>query len=196
MSRFILKYVRSLSVASGLCLLMLAFATTKPVYAQSTASLNGTVRDSSGAVIPDATIALANVNTEVAQTKNTNGVGLYSFVNIPPGHYTLQVSRSGFKTVLQPEFTLQVNQSSTINFTLQVGSTSSKVVVAAEGIQLQTSTADLGAVIGTREVLDLPLNGRNFTELLLLTPGVSASNPLQNAGGRARRARQFCLSGD
>ncbi len=183
MSRFILKYVRSLSVASGLCLLMLAFATTKPVHAQSTASLNGTVRDSSGAVIPDATIALANVNTEVAQTKNTNGVGLYSFVNIPPGHYTLQVSRSGFKTVLQPEFTLQVNQSSTINFTMQVGSTSSKVVVAAEGIQLQTSTADLGAVIGTREVLDLPLNGRNFTELLLLTPGVSASNPLQNAGG-------------
>src|SRR6185312_4583150 len=140
-------------------------------------------KDASGAVVPDANITLTNTDTGVAQTKVSSGVGLYSFLNIPPGHYTLQASRSGFETVVQPQFTLRVNQSTTIDFTMTVGQTSSKVVVSAQGIQLQTSTANLGEVVGSKEVNDLPLNGRNFTELLLLSPGVSASNPLQNAGG-------------
>ncbi|HEX4022673.1 MAG TPA: TonB-dependent receptor [Acidobacteriaceae bacterium] len=183
MYRFISRYTRSLGVTLALSCLMLTFIFAMSANAQSTASLNGTVKDSDGAVIPGATITLTNGNTGVVQTKVSSGAGVYSFVNVPPGNYTLQATRDGFKTVLQPEFRLQVNQASTINFTLQVGSATSKVVVSAQGIELQTSTADLGAVVGTKQILDLPLNGRNFTELLLLTPGASPANPLQNSGG-------------
>jgi Carboxypeptidase regulatory-like domain/TonB dependent receptor len=174
---------RALEIAFASCLLMLMVAGTRSANAQRSASLNGTVKDTSGAVVPDAEITLTNTGTGVAQTKVSSGSGLYSFLEIPPGNYTLQASKNGFETVLQPPFTLRVNQSTTIDFAMKPGSTATKVVVSAQGIQLQTSTANLGSVVSSREVNDLPLNGRNFTELLLLSPGVSPSNPLQNAGG-------------
>lgn len=174
---------RHFGVNLWLCVLVLALVSAKPARGQNSASLNGTVKDASGAVVPGAQITLTSTDTGVVQVKVSSGIGLYSFLNIPPGRYTLQASATGFETVLQPTFTLRVNQSTTIDFTMRVGKTASKLVVSAQGIQLQTSTANLGAVVGSKEVLDLPLNGRNFTELLLLAPGVSASNPLQNAGG-------------
>ncbi len=151
--------------------------------AQNTASVNGTVTDATGAIVANATIRLTNVNTSTIQTRTTNGSGVYSIVNILPGHYTLEAAGQGFKTELQPDFQLEVNQTATINFTMQVGSTTSEVNITEQAIQLETSTAELGLVVGTKEVIDLPLNGRNFTELLLLTPGASPANPLQNAGG-------------
>lgn len=177
------RYPRVFSVTLAWCALMLTLICAIPANAQNSASLNGTVKDASGAVIPGVAITLTNTDTGVAQTKMSNGIGLYFFLNIPPGHYTLQASGSGFGTVIQPQFTLRVNQSTTIDFKMPVGQASSKVVVSAQGIQLQTSTANLGAVVGSKEVNDLPLNGRNFTELLLLAPGVSPANPLQNSGG-------------
>jgi hypothetical protein len=151
--------------------------------AQSAAALNGTVRDASGAVIPDASVKLTNVNTAVSQSTHTNTSGTYSFVNILPGRYVLETAREGFRTDRQPEFSLEVNQTATVNFTLQVGSTGEVISVTSQAIQLETSTSELGIVVATKEVQDLPLNGRNFTELLLLTPGASPANPLQNAGG-------------
>jgi hypothetical protein len=150
---------------------------------QSSASLNGTVKDASGAVIPDASAILKNEDTGVIQKGRTNGAGVYNLMNIAPGRYTLQIEKTGFTSELQPSFALQVNQTATIDFALKVGSTTSEVVVSAQAINLETSTAELGAVVGAKEVQDLPLNGRNFTELLLLTPGASPINPLQNQGG-------------
>jgi outer membrane receptor protein involved in Fe transport len=155
----------------------------QPCSAQSTASLNGTVKDASGAVIPEAVLKLANVNTGLAEEKHTNNAGTYNFVNILPGRYTLEAVREGFRTERQPEFTLEVNQTATVNFIMQVGSSTEIINVTEQTIQLETSTAELGSVVATKEVQDLPLNGRNFTELLLLTPGASPANPLQNAGG-------------
>jgi outer membrane receptor protein involved in Fe transport len=167
-----------------LCLsLFLLFVCSRVATAQSVAALNGTVRDTSGAVITAATVMLTNVNTGVAQSVHSNGSGAYSFVNILPGRYILEASRDGFKTDRQPEFSLEVNQTATINFSLQVGATGEVINVSGQAIQLETSTSELGTVVSTREVQDLPLNGRNFTELLLLTPGASPANPLQNAGG-------------
>jgi outer membrane receptor protein involved in Fe transport len=151
--------------------------------AQSTGSLNGTVRDTTGAVIPGVVVKLTNANTQVAQSTQTNSTGVYNFVNVLPGRYTLDARQQGFRTEKQPEFTLEVNQTATINFTLQVGSPTEVVAVSTQAVQLETSTSELGSVVGTREVRDLPLNGRNFTELLLLTPGASPANPLQNSGG-------------
>jgi hypothetical protein len=182
MHRSTSRYAPSLTVTLAICLLVSAIV-TRGASAQSIATLNGTVKDSSGAFIARAQVTLTNPSTGVAQTKETNETGLYSFMNVLPGSYTLLVTREGFTPELQPRFTLEVNQTATVNFVMQVGLTRTEVQVSAQAIQLETSTAELGSVIGTREVLNLPLNGRNFSELLLLTPGASPANPLQNAGG-------------
>src|SRR6267378_202939 len=174
---------RVLSAILTLSFLMLAFTSRSATAQENTASLNGIVKDSSGAVISDAAIQLTNLNTGVVQTKESNNTGLYSFVNVAPGRYSLEVRAQGFITEAQPAFELVVNQTATVNFTMKIGSTSEVINVTGQAIELETSTAELGTVVGTKEVTDLPLNGRNFTELLLLTPGASPANPLQNAGG-------------
>jgi hypothetical protein len=146
------------------------------------AALNGTVRDASGAVVPGATITLKNSRTGFEQVTKSNQTGNYSLVNISPGNYTATVSMQGFSTAKAPDFDLAVNQTATINFTLQIGEVSSTINVSANAIQIETSTAELGTVIGSTEVNALPLNGRNFTEMLLLSPGVSPVNATENNG--------------
>ncbi|HEX4022077.1 MAG TPA: TonB-dependent receptor [Acidobacteriaceae bacterium] len=148
----------------------------------ASAALNGTIRDASGAVVPDATIALKNTKTGFVQITKSNHTGNYSLVNISPGSYTAMASRTGFSKDQSPEFELSVNQTATINFSLQIGSVNSTVRVSAGAVQIETSTAELGTVIGSTEVNALPLNGRNFTELLLLSPGISPVNATENSG--------------
>jgi len=169
--------ILALVFASGLCY----WAAAQSGIAA--AALNGTVRDPSGAVIPDAAVTLVNSRTGVKQTTQSNSTGNYSLVNINPGEYWLSVSKSGFETDKSAPFTLAVNQTATINFNLKVGATESLVQVSAGGVEIETSTSELGTVIGTSDVNSLPLNGRNFTELLLLGPGVSPANASGNAGG-------------
>src|SRR5262245_12971047 len=149
----------------------------------STASINGTLRDSSGNVIPNAEVILTNVKTNVERRASSNGVGVYIFPNIIPGEYNLQAGKSGFKTSKQGGINLSVNQTSTIDFTLEVGQVTDEVTVEAAGLELQSSTAELGAVVTQKQVVDLPLNGRNFTQLVALTPGVSPVSVSQNSGG-------------
>lgn len=150
----------------------------------ATASLNGTVTDPSGALIPGATVSLKNVATNIERTTSTNSAGHYVLVNINPGRYTLTVHKDGFSTVTQPEFALEVNQTSTVDFSLHLGSTVESVTVEAAEVGLQTSTSELGTVIEKQSVNDLPLNGRNFTQLLNLTPGVSTVNTAQNGSNQ------------
>jgi len=168
--------------ASALAALTLS---TELVQAQiATASINGTVTDPSGALIPTATVTVKNLATNVERSTATNSAGNYVLVNINPGHYTVTVRKDGFTTATQADFELQVNQTSTLDFTLHVGSTVESVTVEAAEASLQTSTAELGAVIDRKSVNDLPLNGRNFTQLLNLTPGVSTVNTAQNGGNQ------------
>jgi hypothetical protein len=153
---------------------------------QSTGSINGTVRDASGAVVSNATVTLTNVNTSVSRTQTTNGVGLYIFNNILPGSYTLRVDQPGFRSIDRTGIKVEVNQTATFDFALQVGSQTQTVDVRASVVQLEASTAELGTVITTKTVNDLPLNGRNFTALLTLTPGASPANTTQTSfGGEA-----------
>ncbi|HEX5483293.1 MAG TPA: TonB-dependent receptor [Terriglobia bacterium] len=149
----------------------------------ATASINGTVKDSSGAVIPGAEVTLINALTGVRQTSRTNGSGGYTILDVPPGQYTLEVSRKGFISARQTQFTLYVNQTATFDFTLSVGSATQSVTVTALGGRIESSTAELGSVIGSQQVNDMPLNGRNFTELLTLSPGVSPISSDQNSSG-------------
>ena len=139
----------------------------------STASLSGAVRDSSGAVVPNSKIVLTNVATAVKHTTTSNGAGAYLFLDITPGRYMVSASAQGFAEQQVPEFMLTVGQAATIDFTLAVGSQTTVVTVQGTTSQLEATSANLGTVVGTKQVNDLPLNGRDFTQLLTLTPGVS-----------------------
>jgi len=162
----------------GCCLL-----TPGTAHAQAQAAINGTVRDTSGAIIPDASVVLHNNGTNLDRPATTNSVGAYVYTDIQPGNYELRVSKDGFTTSVQSDITLLVNQTTTYDFTLKTGSVKETVTVQATAAALETSTSELGVAISRREVNDLPLNGRNFTQLLSLTPGVSTINVSQNAGG-------------
>jgi len=176
--------LRILSLA--VLIIAVCFGMSGPAAAQTAtaaAALNGTVRDPSGAAVPDATITLTNTRTGFKQVTKSNATGNYSLVNISPGNYTATVSKEGFSTGKASDFELAVNQTATINFDLKIGSVNSTVEVSAGAVQIETSTSELGTVIGRAEVSSLPLNGRNFTELLLLGPGVSPVNATEGVSG-------------
>src|ERR1700704_3079844 len=152
----------------------------------SAGSVTGIVRDPTGSVVANATVTLRNVETTIQHTTVSNEAGNYVFLNLGPGRYLLEASASGFATMRVEEFVLAVNQTASIDIALQVGSQSEAVTISAETEQLDVSPADLGTVIATKQVNDLPLNGRNFTQLLSLTPGVAPVSVAQNSmGGRA-----------
>ncbi|HEY1340942.1 MAG TPA: carboxypeptidase-like regulatory domain-containing protein [Bryobacteraceae bacterium] len=146
----------------------------------ATGEVSGTITDNSGAAVPSATITLTNQETQIAQQSKTNQSGYYLFINVKPGSYTLQVELTGFKTARVPAFELAVNQHVAQNMTLEVGALTESVMVTAEAPLLQSSTSDLGTVITEEAVKELPLNGRNFTQLMILTPG---ANPVSTAQG-------------
>ncbi len=149
----------------------------------SAGSVTGIVRDASGSVVADASVMLRNLDTTIEHKTVSNDAGNYVFLNLGPGRYALEASAPGFATKRVAEFVLAVNQTASIDVSLQVGSQSEVVTISAETEQLDVSTADLGTVIATKQVNDLPLNG---TQLLSLTPGVAPVSVAQNAmGGRA-----------
>ena len=149
----------------------------------STASVNGTVRDAQTSVIPDAVIVLRNVGTAVERSVVTNQSGIYVFLNVPPGMYTLEASKVGFSTRTIAAFPLAVNQTATLDISLNIGAVAETIKVEASAAEVQSSTSELGTVVTQKQVLDLPLNGRNFTQLLALTPGVAPVSVSQNSGG-------------
>src|SRR6266852_9693275 len=161
--------------------LVLMFLIPHSASAQATATLNGVVRDPSAAVIPQATVTLHNTDTGTERESLTNDSGLYVFVSVPPGEYVLKVTKNGFTTATQAGLHVLVNQASTQDFALRVGSPQQSVTVEASAVNLETANATLGTVIESKQVLDLPLNGRNFTQLLALTPGVSPVSVAQNS---------------
>jgi Carboxypeptidase regulatory-like domain len=163
---------------------MLLFVLVKAGDAQlSTASVSGVVRDASGAVVANATVTLRNVATSIQTVTISNGTGSYAIVSITPGEYTIEATAQGFSTEQMSRFNLTVGQEAAIDFALSPGAVTTKVTVEGGAPILETTTANLGTVIGTQQVNDLPLNGRNFTQLLQLTAGVAPVNNGQSSGG-------------
>ncbi|MGA7399316.1 MAG: carboxypeptidase regulatory-like domain-containing protein [Candidatus Sulfotelmatobacter sp.] len=153
-------------------------------YAQSaSAAINGTITDQSGAQISDAQIVLHNVGTGVQRITTSGSAGTYSITGVVPGNYSLQAVKHGFATGEKTGIPLQVNQTATLDFRLTVGSSQQTLTVIANVSAVDSTTSELGAVITTKPVNDLPLNGRNFTQLLTLTPGVSPISVAQNSAG-------------
>ena len=182
MLRFLSRY----NLFGSLVVLLMAFAVLTPRVGysqQSSATINGTVRDSSGAVVEGAAITLTNLDTAVSRNSVSNTAGDYVFIDVLPAAYSLKVTKPGFSTQTQQPVRLSVNQTATLNFTLSVGSTQQSITVEASAIAIEASTSELGTVINEQAVQDLPLNGRNFTQLLTLTPGASPISVAQNSGG-------------
>jgi hypothetical protein len=166
------------------CALACAMCLPYAVFAQSsTAGVNGVVTDSTGAVVAKAKVALKNVDTNVERDTVSNSTGDYFFGNVPPARYTLIFSAPSFQTVTIAPFRVGVAQVVTLNAALRAGSVQQSVTVTATATEVESSTAQLGAVIGEQAVNDLPLDGRNFTQLLDLTPGVTPISTGQNSSG-------------
>jgi len=186
---------------AGAVLLAVAgvFFTAAIAQAQvSTAALNGTVTDSTGAVIPEAALVLRNTQTGVETRTTTNAQGVYVILNILPGKYTLEAAKQGFSSSRMEEFALVVNQRSVFDFHMDVGKVQEAVTVEAVGAQLQSATAELGSVLTRQQVVDLPL-GRNIQNMMRLTPGVTAigtgQSSIPSVNGQINRSSMYMLDG-
>jgi hypothetical protein len=161
-----------LTLLGVLTLSTLAVATGGPVLAQtSMGAVNGTVTDGTGAVVPGATVTLVNQATNVRNERVSNSAGFFTFVNVRPGRYILTVELSGFSKAQLTPFVVDVNQTVARNVVLQVGATTETVEVTGQSELLQTTSAELGNVVEEKVIRAVPTQGRNFTQLLLLTPG-------------------------
>jgi hypothetical protein len=143
-------------------------------WSQQQAVLSGTVTDPSGAVIPGAAINLTNVATDVTTTATTNSTGYYVMGNLIPGTYTVRVGKEGFKTAMRSELTLQVAQSATADFQLELGQTTQQVSVLAAPPLVERTDGIVGQVVGPTTMVEMPLNGRNYFNLAELSPGVTS----------------------
>jgi Carboxypeptidase regulatory-like domain/TonB dependent receptor len=163
---------------------------------QITGSIRGTVTDPSGAVVGGASVSARQTETGLSRTTTTDHAGTYLLLELPVGHYQLQVERTGFQTYSQEGISLDVNETARIPVALKVGAESEKVQVDADAEIIQAAVTSLGIVVSEREVLDLPLNGRNFTQLGLLQPGVVPLTPgLAEAGGSLRASQAYAVNG-
>jgi hypothetical protein len=143
------------------------------LYSQSTyGSIAGSVTDPSGAAVTDATVTLTNMGTAEKRTQSSGSDGLYTFVNLFPGQYRIDAEKQGFKHFARTGITVDVQQSTHVDATLQVGEITQVVEVTSETPLLQAETSSLGTVVDQREANELPLNGRNIFNLTTITPSV------------------------
>jgi hypothetical protein len=161
--------------------MLLALYSTHALGQINTATVFGTVKDGTGAVVPDASVAVVQTATGITRTAQTNDAGLFTVPLLQPGVYAVTISKAGFQNATEPNVELQVNQLASLNFTLTVGSVKQTVTVTEAVPLLETETAGLGTVIATKEINDLPLNGRQFIQLLQLAPGTVPVSVSQTA---------------
>jgi hypothetical protein len=148
------------------------------VLAQSTnATISGGVAAPSGEFIADAEVDIANDATGVIYPAKTNSAGIYFVPILPPGHYHVQVSKQGFKTIIKPDVILNVQSAVALNFTLPIGATSESITVDSPPSPINTTDASVGTVVDRKFVENIPLNGRSFQDLISMTPGVLTQSP-------------------
>src|SRR5437867_1963765 len=164
-------------------MVMLCLLGPEPACAQSTVgTILGTVTDASGAAVPSATITVTNTDTGTSRTVATDDAGTYQVPRLLPGNYRINAERAGFRKAVVTGIALQVNQEARYDLRLEVGDLAQQVEVSAQGVvQVQTDDATLGQVVDQKKIEELPLNGRNF--LQLITIGAGAAPILQGQGG-------------
>src|SRR5579872_2684408 len=158
----------------ALAVLSMVFC-AKPVMAQGvdTALLRGTVTDSSGAVIPNVVVIMTNVATGVSEKRPTDQGGRYLFTDLKPATYRATIEATGFKTLIRDNIVLRVGQQTDLDLALEVGEISQKVEVSAEAPQLNTVSGALGTEVSGQYMINMPLQGRDYSPLVFLAPGTT-----------------------
>src|SRR5712692_8397863 len=161
-------------ILAGVVCCVLGVGVFSPVlFAQSTyGTISGSVVDSSGAAIADAQVTLTNLGTSEKRTQSTGSDGLYTFVNLFAGKYKIDAEKTGFKRTSRTDIVVEVQQTSRIDLTMQVGAVNQVVEVTGETPLLQPETSSLGEVVEQRQTDELPLNGRNIFNLAFVAPSV------------------------
>ena len=179
-----------------LALVVLSLLALARTFAQSpNGTVSGQVVDPSGAVIVGADILAANDATGVQYSAKTNGEGIYLVSSLPPGTYRLQVSKAGFKTLVKPDILLSIEDALAINFTLPVGAVSEVVTVSAGVPILNTADGSVSTIVDQNYVKNMPLNGRSFQDLILLTPGAVTQSPQNNFNAQLGQTGEFSVNG-
>ena len=162
-----------------LCLLLVLAV---PIFGQTYGEITGNVTDPSGAAIVAAEVVITNLATGTTRQVSTNQAGNYTVPFLNPGTYSIEVQSPGFKSAVEPELLLQVGDVARADFTMEVGAVTETIEVSAAAEMLQTSSTSTGTVIEQKRIVELPLNGRNYLQLVKLSPNVSAE---MGAGGQA-----------
>jgi len=185
---------RVLCSLSGVFVLLLAvpFAAHGQV---TTAAVRGAVTDEQGAAIAGAEVTMTNVETGFSRTTTTGSDGEYTFPDLPLGRFKIQATHAGFKAVEQTGITLHANDSLVINVGLKVGAISEQVTVEASPVAVETTNGELSGLIQASQVAELPLNGRNFMQLLTLVPGVAPAEAFSVTNKGLKGASDVSISG-
>jgi len=170
---------------SGITLfsLLIVLAPSLSSAQDATGRVVGTTSDQPAAVIPDVQITVTNTATHVARKTSTDRDGYFQVLALPIGDYNVTAEHGGFRTIISDEHKLLINQSLRIDLTMQVGSTNQKIEVQANAAAVETVDATLGQSVTSRQLINMPLNGRDVLDLALLQPGVTESNDDNSAPG-------------
>ncbi|MGH9198968.1 MAG: carboxypeptidase regulatory-like domain-containing protein, partial [Acidimicrobiia bacterium] len=166
--------------------------------AQTTsASIEGTITDQTGGRMPGVTVMVTNTDTGLSRTVVTDGRGFYRVPSLDVGRYSVKAELNSFSAAVQNEVTLQINQTGVVDFTLQPSTLQETVTVTAAPVQVNTVTSAIGHIIDNKRIVDLPLNGRSFDQLISLVPGAIDSGGLRgySVNGARPGANTFLLNG-
>jgi hypothetical protein len=187
---------KSIRSVKTLMFVMVLFTSLNVAGQQITATIRGTVSDPSGAIVQAARVTAKQIETGLTREAMTDRQGEYVLVELPIGHYQLEVQAKGFQRYLQEGISLDVNETATVGIHLKLGAETQQVEVSADATLVQSTVSSLGQTVMEREILDLPLDGRNFSQLGLLQPGVVPLTPgLLEAGGPARQNQAYAVDG-
>src|SRR5215475_7830403 len=163
---------------------------------ETTGTIRGTVLDPSGATVSGVSVIATHLETGLVRTASTDSAGAYVIVALPVGHYRVEADAKGFEKFVRDRITLGVNQNADVSFRLVLGGGSYKVEVSSDASLIESTSTTLGKTVQEREILDLPLNGRDFTQLGTLQPGVVPITPgLATAGGSLREGQAYSVNG-
>ncbi len=176
--------------------LLFVIVLTPICWAGAGGSVSGTVKDVSNAVVPNASVNATNVATGVEYRVATNGQGFYSFAQLPIGRYNITIEKPGFKLQKHTGITIDANSALTVDAMLAVGERSDVVTVAENQIQVETKSTQMGEVITAARMTTVPLNGRSFTDLLSLQPGVAPATSITSETVQDVGATALSPSGD
>lgn len=171
--RFKIQLKVKAAVCASSAAFMMFIAGAAALQAQSTAAITGTVTDATAAAVTGAVITVRNVGTTASRTVATDSQGRYIVPDLPIGDYEVQAAQSGFQTVVRKGITLTVGAEPVVDFNLVVGQSQQTVTVDAQVSQVETQSTAVGALVEGAQIRELPLNGRNFTQLLTLAPGIT-----------------------